>query len=305
MTPEGVENIIGSNYVLMKNIKIVKAITNRDSYSIDKYLRDISKVKLLVIEEELELVQRIRRGDEDAVKRLVLANLRFVVSVAKQYQNDFCDLNDLINEGNVGLIKAAHKFDPTRGFKFISYAVWWIRQSITQFLAENARIVRLPLNRVGKISKVRQAYDSLEQKFGREPSPEEIATVVEFSQEEVIDTLLLGSKHISLDAQLGEDTDRTRYDILPDTNSKSPDVDLDDESLNRSLLSLMEEALTPREREMIKLLFGIGLDLPMSLEDIGKKFDMTRERVRQIKGRALQKLRTRPYVKIVRQYLCQ
>ncbi len=287
----------------MRQLKITKSITNRESQSLEKYLQEIGKVELISAEEEVKLAVRIRQGDQRALDRLTKANLRFVVSVAKQYQNQGLSLPDLINEGNVGLIKAAHRFDETRGFKFISYAVWWIRQSILQALAEQARIVRLPLNKVGLTNRIHKAYSQLEQEFEREPSPEELAEVLDLETEEISATLGIGGRHVSMDSPLSDGEENTLMDVLDNPNAERTDRNIEhNESLimeiNRSLT-----ALTDRQKEVICFFFGIGIDHPMSLEDIGDKFNLTRERVRQIKDKAIDKLRSPQRSDMLRSYL--
>lgn len=283
-------------------VRITKTITNRESISIDKYLQEIGKYELLTPEEEIELARRAKQGDEKALERLIQANLRFVVSVAKQYQNQGLPLGDLINEGNLGLIKAAKRFDETRGFKFISYAVWWIRQSILQALAEQSRIVRLPLNRVGALNKIGKKLSQLEQEFEREPSANELAEELDMSVYEVADTLKISGKHISMDAPFVQGEDNKLLDVMPNENDPMPDHRLMYESLKKDI----EEALNtldPREREVVKLYFGIGYDHPLTLEEIGEKFKLTRERVRQIKEKAIRKLRHHSRSKALRAYL--
>ena len=276
----------------MRQLKITKSITNRESQSLEKYLQEIGKVELISPEEEVKLARQIRQGDQQALDRLTKANLRFVVSVAKQYQNQGLSLPDLINEGNLGLIKAAQRFDETRGFKFISYAVWWIRQSILQSLAEQARIVRLPLNKVGLTNRVQKAYSQLEQEFEREPSAEELAEVLQMDLDEVSATLSISTRHVSMDTPLSEGEEGTLLDVLENTNAERTDAELDHkESLTMEINRSMK-ALTERQKEVICYFFGIGVDHPMSLEDIGERFNLTRERVRQIKDKAITKLRT-------------
>ncbi len=285
----------------MRQLKITKSITNRESASLDKYLQEIGKEELISVEEEVELAQRIKKGDRDALEKLTRANLRFVVSVAKQYQNQGLSLPDLINEGNLGLIKAAEKFDETRGFKFISYAVWWIRQSILQALAEQSRIVRLPLNQVGSLNKINKAFSKFEQEFERKPSPEELAESLELPREKVTDTLKVSGRHISMDAPFIEGEDNSLLDVLPNNDSPKADKLLLTESLikeiDRSLATLTE-----RERDIIKLFFGIGI-MEMTLEEIGEKFGLTRERVRQIKEKAIRRLRHTSRSKLLKTYL--
>lgn len=262
----------------------------RSEHSLDQYLQEISEVPLLTHEEEIELARRIKQGDEASLEKLTKANLRFVVSVAKQYQNQGLSLGDLINEGNLGLIKAANRFDETRGFKFISYAVWWIRQSILQALAEQSRIVRLPLNRVGTMNKIGKAFGALEQEFEREPSPEEIAEVLDLSDFEVSETIQKSSKHLSLDAPFSEEEENSLLDILENQDQPAPDNTLMKESLKIELERALS-TLNPREAEVVRLYFGLGLETPLTLEEIGEKFQLTRERVRQIKEKALRRLR--------------
>ncbi|MCB0639193.1 MAG: sigma-70 family RNA polymerase sigma factor, partial [Lewinella sp.] len=276
----------------MRQLKITKSITNRESQSLEKYLQEIGKVDLLTPEEEVELAKRIKQGDQAALEKLTKANLRFVVSVAKQYQNQGLSLSDLINEGNLGLIKAAQRFDETRGFKFISYAVWWIRQSILQALAEQSRIVRLPLNKVGSLNKINKAFSELEQEFEREPSPEELAEQLEIPTEEVETTLGVAARHVSMDAPFVEGEDNSLLDVLENTATPETDAALEyRESLRREIERSLS-TLTERQCDVIKLYFGIGVEHPMSLEDIGEKFGLTRERVRQIKDKAINKLRS-------------
>ncbi len=287
----------------MRQLKITKSITNRESQSLEKYLQEIGKVELISPEEEVKLATLIKQGDQMALDRLTKANLRFVVSVAKQYQNQGLSLPDLINEGNLGLIKAAQRFDETRGFKFISYAVWWIRQSILQSLAEQSRIVRLPLNKVGLTNRIQKAYSLLEQQFEREPSPEELAEVLQMDLEEVSATLGLSARHVSMDTPMSEGEDSTLLDVLENPNAEKTDAGLDHKEsliieIDRSL-----KTLTERQKEVICFFFGIGVDHPMSLEDIGEKFNLTRERVRQIKDKAITKLRAANRCKMLRTYL--
>lgn len=287
----------------MRQLKITKSITNRESQSLEKYLQEIGKVELITPEEEVKLAIRIKQGDQKALDKLTKANLRFVVSVAKQYQNQGLTLPDLINEGNLGLIKAAQRFDETRGFKFISYAVWWIRQSILQALAEQSRIVRLPLNKVGLTNRIQKAYSLLEQQFEREPSPEELAEVLELDIEEVSSTLGIGGRHISVDMPLSEGEDNTLIDVMENPNSESASVNLEyNESLKMDIDRSLK-TLTERQKEVICFFFGIGVDHPMSLEDIGDRFSLTRERVRQIKDKAITKLRSNSGAKSLRNYL--
>ncbi|MCB0852361.1 MAG: RNA polymerase sigma factor RpoD/SigA, partial [Bacteroidetes bacterium] len=275
----------------MRQLKISKQITNRESQSLDKYLQEIGKVELLTPDEEVELARRIKQGDQVALEKLTKANLRFVVSVAKQYQNQGLSLGDLINEGNLGLIKAAKRFDETRGFKFISYAVWWIRQSILQALAEQSRIVRLPLNRVGALNKIGKAFSKLEQEFEREPSPEEISEVLEnMSEDEISDTLKISGRHVSVDAPFVQGEENRLLDVLENDAEPNPDNELINESLSKEVERALS-TLTQREAEVIRLYFGIGVEHSLTLEEIGEKFDLTRERVRQIKEKAIRRLR--------------
>jgi RNA polymerase primary sigma factor len=285
----------------MRQLKITKSITNRESASLDKYLQEIGKEELITVEEEVELAQRIRKGDRTALEKLTRANLRFVVSVAKQYQNQGLSLPDLINEGNLGLIKAAEKFDETRGFKFISYAVWWIRQSILQALAEQSRIVRLPLNQVGSLNKINKALAKFEQQFERAPSPEELAELLELPKEKVFDTLRVSGRHISMDAPFVEGEDNSLMDVLENKDSPIADSKLIDESLAREIERALA-TLTERERDIIRLFFGIAIQ-EMTLEEIGEKFGLTRERVRQIKEKAIRRLRHTSRSKLLKQYL--
>lgn len=286
----------------MRQLKISKQITNRESQSLDKYLQEIGKVDLLTPDEEVTLAQRIREGDQLALEKLTKANLRFVVSVAKQYQNQGLSLGDLINEGNLGLIKAAQRFDETRGFKFISYAVWWIRQSILQALAEQSRIVRLPLNRVGSLNKISKTFSELEQKFEREPSPEELAEVLEVTTNEVVDTLKISGRHVSMDAPFVQGEDNTLLDVLENDGEGTPDSGLMNDSLRREVQRALS-TLTQREADVITLYFGLNGEHPMTLEEIGEKFDLTRERVRQIKEKAIRRLRHTSRSKALKPYL--
>jgi len=285
----------------MRQLKITKSITNRESASLDKYLQEIGKEELISVEEEVELAQRIKKGDRDALEKLTRANLRFVVSVAKQYQNQGLSLPDLINEGNLGLIKAAEKFDETRGFKFISYAVWWIRQSILQALAEQSRIVRLPLNQVGSLNKINKAFSKFEQEFERKPSPEELAECLELPREKVADTLKVSGRHISMDAPFIEGEDNSLLDVLPNNDSPKADKTLLSESLVKEIERSLA-TLTERERDIIKLFFGIGIQ-EMTLEEIGEQFGLTRERVRQIKEKAIRRLRHTSRSRLLKTYL--
>jgi len=286
----------------MRQLKITKSITNRESQSLEKYLQEIGKVELITPEEEVSLAIRIKNGDQSALEKLTKANLRFVVSVAKQYQNQGLTLPDLINEGNLGLIKAAQRFDETRGFKFISYAVWWIRQSILQALAEQSRIVRLPLNKVGLSNRISKAYSLLEQEFEREPSAEELATFLELDIEEVRATLGAGIRHVSMDQPLMDGEDNTLMDVMINPNA----IGTDYEVLKASLKTEIERSLSTlseRQKDVIRFFFGIGIDHALSLEDIGERFNLTRERVRQIKDKAITKLRTASRCKILKGYL--
>ena len=285
----------------MRQLKITKSITNRESASLDKYLQEIGKEDLITVEEEVELAQRIREGDQKALEKLTRANLRFVVSVAKQYQNQGLSLPDLINEGNLGLIKAAEKFDETRGFKFISYAVWWIRQSILQALAEQSRIVRLPLNQVGSLNKINKAFSRFEQENERRPSPEELADSLDLPAEKVADTLRVSGRHISVDAPFVEGEDNSLLDVLVNDDSPIADRTLINESLSTEVERALS-TLTERERDIIKLFFGINTQ-EMTLEEIGEKFGLTRERVRQIKEKAIRRLRHSSRSKLLKTYL--
>ncbi len=287
----------------MRQLKITKSITNRESQSLEKYLQEIGKVDLLTPEDEVTLAKLIKQGDQAALERLTKANLRFVVSVAKQYQNQGLSLSDLINEGNLGLIKAAQRFDETRGFKFISYAVWWIRQSILQALAEQSRIVRLPLNKVGSLNKINRAFSELEQQFEREPSPEELASILEIPSEEVETTLGVAARHVSMDAPFIDGEDNTLLDVLENSGTPSTDSALEYRESLRNEIERSLGTLTDRQADVIKLYFGIGVEHPMSLEDIGEKFGLTRERVRQIKDKAINKLRTASRSKLLKHYL--
>lgn len=285
----------------MRQLKITKSITNRESASLDKYLQEIGKEELITVEEEVDLAQRIKKGDQEALEKLTRANLRFVVSVAKQYQNQGLSLPDLINEGNLGLIKAAEKFDETRGFKFISYAVWWIRQSILQALAEQSRIVRLPLNQVGSLNKINKAFSKFEQKFERTPSPEELAELLELPKEKVSDTLRVSGRHVSVDAPFVDGEENSLLDVLVNSDSPNADRSLLNESLCREIDRSLA-TLTERERDIIKLFFGIGSQ-ELTLEEIGEKFGLTRERVRQIKEKAIRRLRHTSRSKLLKSYL--
>ncbi|MDR9375068.1 MAG: sigma-70 family RNA polymerase sigma factor, partial [Schleiferiaceae bacterium] len=274
----------------MRQLKITKQVTNRETASLDKYLQEIGKVELITAEEEVELAQRIKQGDQAALEKLTKANLRFVVSVAKQYQNQGLTLPDLINEGNLGLIKAAQRFDETRGFKFISYAVWWIRQSILQALAEQSRIVRLPLNKIGSINKINKSYAQLEQEHERAPSANEIASNLEMGENDVKESMRNSGRHISMDAPLVEGEDSNLYDVLNTGESPNPDDELMTDSL-RTEIERSLATLTPREGDVVRLYFGLSGQHPMTLEEIGEKFDLTRERVRQIKEKAIRRLK--------------
>jgi RNA polymerase primary sigma factor len=287
----------------MRQLKITKSITNRESQSLEKYLQEIGKVELITPEEEVKLATLIKQGCQRSLDRLTKANLRFVVSVAKQYQNQGLSLPDLINEGNLGLIKAAQRFDETRGFKFISYAVWWIRQSILQALAEQSRIVRLPLNKVGLTNRIQKAYSQLEQQFEREPSAEELAEVLEMDLEEVSATLGINARHVSMDSPLSEGEENTLIDVLENPNAEKTDAELDHKESLKTEIDRSLKTLTERQKEVICYFFGIGVDHPMSLEDIGEKFNLTRERVRQIKDKAITKLKTSTRTKLLRTYL--
>ena len=289
------------NKIFMRQLKITKSITNRESASLDKYLQEIGKEELISVEEEVELAQRIKKGDKEALEKLTKANLRFVVSVAKQYQNQGLSLPDLINEGNLGLIKAAEKFDETRGFKFISYAVWWIRQSILQALAEQSRIVRLPLNQVGSLNKINKAFARFEQEHERTPSAEELANELELPKEKVTDTLRVAGRHISVDAPFADGEDNSLLDVLVNADSPNADRGLINESLATEVDRALE-ILTERERDIIRYFFGIGCS-EMTLEEIGEKFDLTRERVRQIKEKAIRRLRHSSRSKLLKSYL--
>ena len=285
----------------MRQLKITKSITNRDSAALDKYLQEIGRAELLTVEEEVALAERIRQGDQDAMERLVRANLRFVVSVAKQYQNQGLSLPDLINEGNLGLIKAAEKFDETRGFKFISYAVWWIRQSILQALAEQARIVRLPLNQVGALNKISRIQSKFEQENERMPSADELADLIDLPQDKIKDTIRVSGRHVSMDAPFMEGEDNSLLDVLENQDSPKADTAL----VSESLMSEIESALlilSPREREIIKAFFGIGCQ-EMTLEEIGERYGLTRERVRQIKEKSIRKLKNNSRSMLLKDYL--
>ena len=286
----------------MRQLKITKQVTNRETASLDKYLQEIGKVDLITADEEVELAQKIRAGDRVALKKLIKANLRFVVSVSKQYQNQGLSLPDLINEGNLGLMKAAKRYDETRGFKFISYAVWWIRQSILQALAEQSRIVRLPLNKIGSINKINKAYAHLEQENERPPSPEELAEVLDMSEDDIKESMKNSGRHLSMDAPLVEGEDSNLYDVLRSGESPSPDKDLMLESLQIEIERALQ-TLTPREADLVRLYFGLNGKHPMTLEEIGETFDLTRERVRQIKEKAIKRLKHNTRSKILKSYL--
>ncbi|MCX7742934.1 MAG: RNA polymerase sigma factor RpoD/SigA [Flavobacteriales bacterium] len=286
----------------MRQLKITKSITNRESRSLDKYLQEIGKEELITAEEEVELARRIKQGDQVALEKLTRANLRFVVSVAKQYQNQGLTLPDLINEGNLGLIKAAQRFDETRGFKFISYAVWWIRQSILQAIAEHSRIVRLPLNQVGSLNKLNKAFSKLEQEFEREPTEEELAQILDLPEDKIKDSISISGRHISMDAPLVSGEESTLYDVMVNKDSPRADKELIKESLQTEIERTLD-TLSEREKEIIKLYFGIGMNHGLTIDEIGEKFDLTRERVRQIKEKALKRLRQSTRSKLLRTYL--
>jgi len=287
----------------MRQLKISKSITNRESESLEKYLQEIGKVELISPDEEVRLAILIKKGDQRALDRLTKANLRFVVSVAKQYQNQGLTLSDLINEGNLGLIKAAQRFDETKGFKFISYAVWWIRQSILQALAEQARIVRLPLNKVGLTGRISRAYSQLEQEFEREPSAEEIATMLDVDADEVAATLGMSAKHVSMDQPISEGEDGSLIDLMENPNAESTDGALVvNDSLNTEIERTLN-SLTIRQKEVLVYFYGIGIDHPMSLEDIGARYNLTRERVRQIKDKAILRLQSSAQCNLLRGFL--
>ncbi|MDB5205985.1 MAG: polymerase sigma factor RpoD/SigA [Flavisolibacter sp.] len=287
----------------MRQLKITKSITNRESQSLEKYLQEIGKVELISPEEEVRLATLIKQGDQRALDRLTKANLRFVVSVAKQYQNQGLSLPDLINEGNLGLIKAAQRFDETKGFKFISYAVWWIRQSILQAIAEQARIVRLPLNKVGLTNRIHKAFSQLEQEFEREPSAEELAELLNMELSEVQSSLSIHARHVSMDTPLSEGEEGTLYDVLQNHNAEETDGELAHKQSLKTEIDRSLQTLTERQKEVICYFFGIGVDHPLSLEDIGERFSLTRERVRQIKDKAILKLRSHQKGDMLRSYL--
>ena len=286
----------------MRQLKITKSITNRESASLDKYLQEIGREELITAEEEVILAKKIKDGDQGALEKLTRANLRFVVSVAKQYQNQGLSLPDLINEGNLGLIKAARRFDETRGFKFISYAVWWIRQSILQALAEQSRIVRLPLNQVGSLNKINKAFSKLEQQFEREPTADELAEVLDLPIDKVSDTMKVSGRHVSMDAPFANGEESSLLDVLVNLDSPKADTGLMNESLSKEIDRALS-TLTERERDVVKLFFGIGLNHGLTLEEIGDKFDLTRERVRQVKEKAIRRLRHSSRSKLLQQYL--
>lgn len=286
----------------MRQLKITKQVTNRDTPSLDKYLQEIGRVDLISPEEEVILARKIKTGDNESLRKLVKANLRFVVSVAKQYQNQGMTLPDLINEGNLGLMKAAQRFDETRGFKFISYAVWWIRQAILQSLAEQARIVRLPVNKIGSINRINRAFARLEQEFEREPSSLEVAEILEMIPEDVKEALKTNGRTISMDAPISSEEDNNMYDVLQSNDTPSPDKNL----INESLAYEIERALSTlssREAKVLKLYFGLGMKHPFTLEEIGEKLDLTRERVRQIKEKAIKRIQFTTRCKILKTYL--
>jgi RNA polymerase primary sigma factor len=286
----------------MRQLKITKQVTNRDTPSLDKYLQEIGRVELISPEDEVVLARKIKAGDNEALKKLVKANLRFVVSVAKQYQNQGITLPDLINEGNLGLMKAAQRFDETRGFKFISYAVWWIRQAILQALAEQSRIVRLPVNKIGSINRINRAFARLEQTYEREPSSQEIADMLEMVPEDVKEALKTNGRTVSMDAPISSEEDNTMYDVIPSNDAPSPDKNL----INESLAYEIERALctlSPREAKVLKLYFGLGMKHPYTLEEIGEELSLTRERVRQIKEKAIKRIQFTTRCRILKTYL--
>ncbi len=288
----------------MRQLKITKQVTNRETASLDKYLQEIGRVELISADEEVELARRIREGDRTALERLTKANLRFVVSVSKQYQNQGLALPDLINEGNLGLIKAAERFDETRGFKFISYAVWWIRQSILQALAEQARIVRLPLNKIGTINKINKAFSELEQRFERPPSAEELAEFLECTTDEIKQSLANNGRHVSMDAPLveGDESSSSMYDVLVNDTLPGPEKELVAESLRKDIERSLS-TLTSREGDVVRLYYGLNGKHPMTLEEIGERFDLTRERVRQIKEKAIRRLKHTSRSRMLKSYL--
>lgn len=287
----------------MRQLKITKSITNRESQSLEKYLQEIGRVQLITPEEEVALAIKIKQGDQKALDRLTKANLRFVVSVAKQYQNQGLSLSDLINEGNLGLIKAAQRFDETKGFKFISYAVWWIRQSILQALAEQSRIVRLPLNKVGLTNRISKAYTALEQEYEREPSADEIASLLEIEIEEVESTLGMSSRHISVDAPFSDSEDGNLLDVLTNENATTVDGEITNKQSLKTEIQRILAVLTEKQRTVLKMYFGIGYDHPISLEDIGETFGLTRERVRQIKDKAIDRLQSNNQCHLLKYFL--
>ena len=286
----------------MRQLKITKQVTNRETASLDKYLQEIGKVELITAEEEVTLAQKIKAGDQRSLEKLAKANLRFVVSVSKQYQNQGLSLPDLINEGNLGLIKAAQRFDETRGFKFISYAVWWIRQSILQALAEQSRIVRLPLNKIGAINKINKAFSQLEQTYEREPNPDEIADLLEISEGEVKESLRNSGRHVSMDAPIIQGEDTNMYDLLKNDDSNTPETGLLYDSLRKEIDRVIS-TLTMREADVLRYYFGLNGEHALTLEEIGEKFDLTRERVRQIKEKAVRRLKNTSRSKILKTYL--
>jgi len=288
----------------MRQLKITKQVTNRETASLDKYLQEIGKIDLITAEEEVELAQRIKAGDQVALEKLTKANLRFVVSVAKQYQNQGLTLPDLINEGNLGLIKAAQRFDETRGFKFISYAVWWIRQSILQALAEQSRIVRLPLNRVGSLNKISKAFSVLEQQFEREPTAAELADLLDMTPTDVEDTMSVSGRHISVDAPFSDGEENSLLDVMISDDTPRPDSSLMTESLRREVERALT-TLTKREADVLRFYFGLGGIAPLTLEEIGEKFLLTRERVRQIKEKSIRRLRNTSRSRALKVYLGQ
>jgi RNA polymerase primary sigma factor len=286
----------------MRQLKIIKQVTHREALSVEKYLHEISKEDLLSTEEEVELARKIKRNDGEAFEKIIRANLRFVVSVAKQYQNQGLSLPDLINEGNLGLIKAARRFDETRGFKFISYAVWWIRQSILQALAEQARIIRLPLNKIGSINKINKALTELEQKHEREPSLQEVSRILELAPEDIKEALRHANKPVSMDAPLNDEEEDSMYDIMESQENPPPDENLINESLNREIERALS-SLSEREANIVRLYYGLGNKHPFTLEEIGEKINLTRERVRQIKEKAIKRLKHTTRNKILKSYL--
>lgn len=286
----------------MRQLKIIKQVTNRETPSLDKYLHEIGKVELITAEEEVELARRIRKGDKESLNKLIKANLRFVVSVSKQYQNQGLSLPDLINEGNLGLIKAAQRFDETRGFKFISYAVWWIRQSILQALAEQARIVRLPLNKIGSINKINKTFAELEQRFEREPTILEIAQALELAPKDIKESMKSAGRHVSMDAPINSDDEGTMYDVIYNEDNPHPDRELLNESLRKEIERALS-TLTYREANIVRLYFGLNGKHPHTLEEIGEEFNLTRERVRQIKEKAIKRLKHTTRNRILKTYL--